>query len=287
MNAGPANLGLICGNGMLPFAVAEAARAQGRRVVLFAIKGFADPDQVAAWPHHWFALGQAGRLIRLMHQEQCEDVTLVGGLVRPALRNLRFDFGALRLLPTVMRGFRGGDDHLLRVVGGVFEQAGFRMVGLQEIAPQVLAPRGALTRKIPSEAEREDIARGLDLLHTIGRFDIGQAAVVIDRHIVAIEGAEGTDGLLARVAAMRANRRINAPAGRGVLIKAPKPDQDLRFDLPTIGPRTIAGAKAAGLAGIAVAAGRSLMAEAQSTISQADQNALFVVGVDDGADPGA
>lgn len=282
-HSAPDRLGLICGSGTLPFAVAESAAARGRTVILYAIRGFADPAQVVRWPHHWVALGEVGRLTRLLRQEKCADVVLIGGLVRPALRNVRVDFGTLRVMPRILRAFRGGDDHLLRTLGTIFEDRGFRVVGLQDIAPQVLTPPGALTSHAPDAQASADIALGLGLLEAIGPFDIGQAAVVIDGHVVAIEGAEGTDGLLQRVGAMRASGRITAPAGRGVLVKAPKPGQDLRFDLPTIGPRTVAGAHEAQLAGIAVSAGQSLLAESQATITEADRARMFVVGIASGA----
>lgn len=283
MTSAEGTLGLLCGSGTLPYAVAEAASAGGRKVVLYAVRGFADPQSVARWPHHWVSIGEVGRLLRLLRREGCFEVTMVGGLVRPALRNVRFDFGTVRALPRILQAFRGGDDHLISTLGRIFEDKGIRIVGLQQIAPQVLTPSGALTARAPDAAAMAEVALGLDLLHAIGRFDIGQAAVVIDAHIIAIEGAEGTDGLLARVADLRASRRIGAALGRGVLVKAPKPEQDLRFDLPTIGPGTVAGIKAAGLAGIAVAAGRSLMAQSQETIAAADAAGIYIVGVDDRA----
>lgn len=276
-------LGLLCGSGALPYTVAEAAASRGRRVVLYAFRGYADPVRVAQWPHHWVSLGEVGRFARLLRQENCREVAMVGGLLRPSLRNVRFDFGTVRAIPTILRAFRGGDDHLISTLGRIFENRGVRIVGLQEIAPQVLTPHGSLTARVPDADARTDISLGLDVLHAIGRFDIGQAAVVIDSHVVGIEGAEGTDGLLARIAALRGAGRIAAQAGRGVLVKAPKPLQDLRFDLPTVGPQTVSGAKAAGLAGIAVAAGRSLMAESQATVRDADVAGLFIVGIDDGA----
>jgi UDP-2,3-diacylglucosamine hydrolase len=123
-----------------------------------------------------------------------------------------------------------------------------------------------------------DIARGRDVLRALGAFDIGQGAVVIDGHIVAVEDIEGTDGLLERVARLRADGRIRSKLGHGVLVKAPKSGQDLRFDLPTLGPRTVEGVIKAGLGGIAAAAGNTILVEPQTMLMAADAAGLFVTG---------
>jgi DUF1009 family protein len=149
--------------------------------------------------------------------------------------------------------------------------------GAHEVAPEILAPKGPLGRLAPSAADQADIALGFDYLTAAGRFDIGQAAVIASRHIVAVEAAEGTDAMLARVLALRGEGRIHAP--RGVLVKAPKPQQDRRFDLPSIGPKTVTAAAAAGLAGIAVIAGETVVAEPATLAQAADKAGLFVVGV--------
>jgi DUF1009 family protein len=159
------------------------------------------------------------------------------------------------------------------------EQDGFRMVGIKDVAPDLLMPEGCLTRSAPDVQSETDIARGREVLRALSPFDIGQAAVVIDGHVVGVEDIEGTDGLLARIARLREQGRVRAAAHRGVLVKAPKSGQDLRFDLPTTGPRTIEGAAAARLAGIAVVAGNTLVVEPQAMIEKADAAGLFVVGL--------
>lgn len=270
---------IIAGSGVLPFAVARSVQAQGRRPVLFAIRGFCDPAEAAQFSHHWVALGQAGRLTRLMQAEGARDVVFIGGLVRPALSDIRLDWGTVKLVPALAKALRGGDDHLLSGVSRMFEARGFRIVGVKDVAPELLMPEGTLTRRAPDAAALADIARGCDVLRAISPFDIGQGAVVIDGHVVAIEGIEGTDGLLARVAQLRADKRIRAKPGRGVLVKTPKTDQDLRFDLPTLGPKTIDGICAAGLAGIGIVAGYSLIAEADEMMSKADRAEVFITGL--------
>lgn len=272
-------VGIIAGNGVLPFSVAELLKARGINPYLFAIRGFCDPVRTADFPHHWIALGQVGRLTRLLKSEGCRDVVFIGGLVRPALSEIRLDWGTLRAIPTIAAALRGGDDHLLTGISRIFERHGLRVVGIKDVAPELLMPEGSITRALPDAAAIADIAKGRELMQAISPFDVGQAVVVIDGHVVCVEDIEGTDGLLARVARLRADNRIRAKPGRGVLVKTPKVQQDLRFDLPTLGPKTIDGIVAAGLAGIGIVAGHTLVAEADVMTAKADRAGLFVTGL--------
>jgi UDP-2,3-diacylglucosamine hydrolase len=272
-------VGLIAAGGAMPFAVADSLKARGIEPVLFALKGACDPGPVERFRHHWISVGQLGRAAKLFRHEGCRDLVFIGALVRPALSEIRLDWGTLRAIGHVLAAFRGGDDHLLSGIGRILERDGFRMVGIKDVAPDLLLPVGPLTRAIPDAGGSADIARGREVLAALGAFDIGQAVIVIDGHVVAIEDIEGTDGLLSRVARLRGEGRIRAKAARGVLVKGPKSAQDLRFDLPTIGPRTVEGAVKAELAGIAVTAGNTIMAEPQAMIEAADAARLFVTGL--------
>ena len=272
-------VGLIAAGGVMPFAVADSLIARGISPVLFALRGSCDPVKVARFRYHWISIGQISRLTRLLRSENCRDLVFIGTLVRPALSEIRLDWGTLRVIPRVLAAFRGGDDHLLSGIGGILERDGFRMVGIKDVAPELLMPEGCLTRASPDENAAADIARGREVLHALSPFDIGQAAIVIDGHVVGVEDIEGTDGLLARVARLRAEGRIRARTARGALVKAPKSGQDLRFDLPTMGPRTVEGAAAAELAGIAIVAGNTIVVEPQAVIEAADAARLFVTGV--------
>jgi len=272
-------IGLIAAGGAMPFAVADSLLSRGVTPILFAIRGACDPTALQRFRHHWISIGQIGRAKKLLRAEGCRDVMFIGALVRPALSEIRIDLGTLRVLGDIWDSFRGGDDHLLSGIGRIFERDGFRMRGIKDAAPDLLMPEGCLTRTTPDPKALSDIARGRDVLRALGPFDIGQAVAVIDGHVVGVEDIEGTDGFLARIAALRDSRRIRAALGRGVLIKEPKRGQDLRFDLPTIGPRTVEGAVRAGLAGIAVAAGNTLLADPQAMIEMADRAGLFVIGV--------
>jgi DUF1009 family protein len=272
-------VGLIAAGGVMPFAVADSLIARGINPVLFALRGSCDPVKVTRFRYHWISIGQIGRLTRMLRSENCRDLVFIGTLVRPALSEIRLDWGTLRVIPRVLASFRGGDDHLLSGIGGILERDGFRMVGIKDVAPELLMPEGCLTRASPDENAAADIARGREVLHALSPFDIGQAAIVIDGHVIGVEDIEGTDGLLARVARLRAEGRIRARTARGVLVKAPKSGQDLRFDLPTMGPRTVEGAAAAQLAGIAIVAGNTIVVEPQTVIETADAASLFVTGL--------
>lgn len=276
-SAGP--LAIICGGGAFPLAVAQAARRAGREVVLFPVRGFAAPE-VEAWPHVWIPIGRFGLLTREMRRRGCRDVVFIGNVLRPRIRNIRFDWTTLTLLPRVIHMMRGGDDHLLTSLGRLFEENGFRLLGAHEVAPEILMPAGQIGSIRVSTEEMDDINVGRHALDVIGPLDIGQGLVVMNRHVVAMEAAEGTDLMLARVAELRANGRIRRAARCGVLVKLPKAGQDRRLDMPSLGQRTVEGAIRAGLAGIAVEAGGVIVADLAEIVRRADEAGLFVYGLE-------
>lgn len=277
-NNPPPPLAVICAGGVLPFVVADAALSQGRAVTLFAYSGIADATRVAAYPHHWIVLGQAGRMFDLIRGAGCRDVVFIGGLARPPIWKLRLDWLTVRLLPRLIAMFAGGDNRLLSGIGRIFEEQGFRTIGAHEIAPSLLVPAGDLTQRKPTAADRSDIAKALEAVRAIGAADVGQAAVVANGQVLAVEDRAGTNAMLAKVANLRAGK----PAGErgGVLVKAAKPGQDRRYDLPTIGPRTVEAVAKAGLAGIAVVAGDTLGAELDQAIALANRLDIFIAGVE-------
>jgi DUF1009 family protein len=276
---GEGPLAIVCGGGSLPLAVADLVAARGRRVVLFPLQGFADAAAVARYPHHWLRLGETARLRRVAQAEGCRDLVLIGAVVRPRLSQLRLDWLTVRYLPRFVRLFRGGDDHLLKGLAGIGEDIGFRLLGAHEVAPEILAGAGKLGQRAPSARDRADIARGLAVLAATGPFDIGQAVVVADNRVLALEAAEGTDRMLDHIAVLRREGRLGLPDKVGVLVKAPKPGQDTRLDLPSIGPKTVEGVIRAGLAGLAVQAGCTVVAEPQTVVARADEGGVFVAGV--------
>jgi UDP-2,3-diacylglucosamine hydrolase len=272
-------LAVICGGGRFPFAVADAALRRGRRVVLFPLRGWADAAAVARYTHYWVGLGQFGRFRRLAIRENCREVVFIGTTLRPKLSQLYPDMTTLFYLPRLAYLLRGGDNHLLSGIGRVFEHHGFRLLGAHEVAPEILLPEGVLGRVQPRERDLADIARGISLIAAMGPFDVGQAVVVADNYVLAVEAAEGTDRMLARVAELRRARRVPSAQNSGVLVKGPKPGQDRRFDLPSLGAHTVRATAEAGLSGIAVEAEGAITADLQELIAAADAAGLFLVGI--------
>jgi lipid-A-disaccharide synthase len=269
-------VGILAGGGGLPLEAADAIRRSGRSVHVVGIAGEADPA-IAGWPHTWVNWGGIGAMLRAFRDADCTEIVIIGGVRRPDLVNLRPDAGFFLSLPLLLRLMSGGDDSVLRRVVKFFERKGFKVRGVHEVAPALLAAAGLLAGPPPSETNRRDIDTGLALIEALGSADIGQAVVVASGRPIAIEAAEGTDGILQRVADLR--RRGEAGTG-GVLVKAAKPGQELRVDLPAVGPKTVELAASAGLAGIAVLAGAVLLAERKVLLAAADRYGLFLVGAE-------
>jgi hypothetical protein len=272
-------IAIVCGGGSFPGAIADAVARRGRKPVMFAVRGWADPAVVERYAHHWITLGQAGRFFRLARAEGCRDMLLIGTLLRPPLRQIRLDWQTIRFMPRMVRYFRGGDNRLLSGIATLAEGAGLRVIGAQDVAPEILAADGVLGGCEPLARDCTDIARALAVIAAIGPFDIGQAVIVANNNVIAIEAAEGTDNMLERVVELRRQQRVTTPLGVGVLVKAPKPGQDRRFDLPAIGPQTIENVARAGLAGLAIVAGSTIIAEPEKVVAAADKARIFVVAV--------
>jgi DUF1009 family protein len=272
----PSRLGILAASGSLPIAVCEAAQAKGIDVFAVAIRGQASTD-IARFPHRWLRLGEVGGMLNALRDANCQQIVIVGALKRPDLWRVGMDFGFIWHLPTILSLTRGGDDTVLKRVVRFFEGQGFTVRGAHEIAPSLLAPCGPCGAHRPKDEHEADIAHGLSLLEALGPFDVGQSVVVARGHVLAIEAAEGTDEMLKRCGSLHQWGR----QGRaGVLIKAPKIGQELRVDMPVIGPRTVENAAAAGLAGIAVMSGQVMIADQAEMISVADRNEIFVTGID-------
>jgi hypothetical protein len=270
-------LGIIAGGGDLPIAIAESASHAGRDVFVAALLGIAD-ERVTQFAHEWVSLGQTGRTLALFRQHKCENILLAGKVTRPKWNEIKFDATALRKLPKVMAAALQGDDALLRSLVAVLEGEGFRVVGAAEAAPGLLADEGPFGKQRPSAQHEADIAVGIGVVRALGTFDVGQAAVVCDGLVLAVEAAEGTDAMIGRVGTLSENMRGTTKKPRGVLIKARKATQDGRTDLPVIGVQTVHNAAAAGLAGIAVEAGAALIVNRRGIVKAADDAGLFLFG---------
>jgi UDP-2,3-diacylglucosamine hydrolase len=269
-------VGIIAGGGRLPLDVARAAKAAGRAVFILALRGFASRD-VRAFPHAFADMLDPSGIIQGLRAHGARMVVLGGAVNRPGPLAVASVFSAFRNREEIARIMHGGDDRILRGVIRLIEEAGLPVVGAHEIAPALLADAGTLGAVAPDSAASADIAQGAELLAGLSRFDVGQACVVAGARVLGIEGPEGTDALLERVALLL-KRRVKLDGTRPVLIKAPKTGQDTRIDMPVIGPRTVAKARAAGCAGLAVAAGGVIIVDRAETMAAADRAGLFVTG---------
>lgn len=280
-SAGPAvaaqPLAILCGAGVFPLEVAADARRAGREPFLIGVIGASDPA-IEAYPHVWVRLGEVGKLFAALKARGVAEMAMVGAMTRPELTDLRLDWGAIKRAAELAQLFRRGDNGLLVGLAAIFEREGVRIVGAHEIAPRLVAPAGTLAGRGTTPEDDADIAFGARLLAALSDFDAGQCAVVAAGRVLAIEAAEGTDAMLARVAEMRQSGRLRHRGPAGLLVKAPKRGQDLRLDMPAIGPETVVGAARAQLRGLALATGAVLMVERERCIREAEAAGLFIAG---------
>ena len=270
----PSPLGIIAGGGPFPGRVAAAAAAAGRPVFVVALRGFAEPAVIGAYPHEVIRMGAAGEIMARLRAHHCTDLVLVGPVRRPSLLDLRPDAEGARILARIGRAAFTGDDGLLAAVVRVLHEEGFHVLGAHEVLTEALGPRGVLGAVAPDAAALLDIERGRAVVRALGAADVGQGCVVQQGIVLAVEAIEGTDAMLARAGG------LTRPGPGGVLVKLVKPGQDRRADLPAIGPRTLEHAAAAGLRGIAFEAGGTLLTDRAACIAAADAAGLFLLGVD-------
>ncbi len=267
-------LGIIAGGGELPRLLIAACRAQRRPFFVIALEGHADAETVAGdTPHLKVRLGAGGTIIKALRDNGVTEIVMAGRVRRPSLLSLMPDAWTARFLLSLGRRALGGDNQLLAAIADAIEREGGRLVGPEQILPELLAPRGTLGTREPGEADWADIERGLMVARALGAVDVGQGVVVQQGIVLGVEAVEGTDALLRRC------KDLRREGPGGVLVKAAKPGQERRVDLPTIGRRTVEQAAKAGLAGIAVEEGGALIVDRPAVAASADAAGLFVVGV--------
>jgi lipid-A-disaccharide synthase len=273
-------IGILAGGGRLPLTIAESVTGRGGAVHIVAIEGEADAA-IARFPHTWVNWGQIGRMVAALRGEGGGRMTIAGSVRRPDLWKLRPDWGFFASLPQILSMMKGGDDSVLSRVVRFFEAKGLEVLGAHEVAPDLLMEGGRLGAAALGGEGRADAELGFAVRAALGPLDAGQAVVVAGGKVLAIEGAEGTDAMLKRVAELRS--RGEGDAGRsGVLAKGPKPGQELRVDMPAIGPRTVELAAAAGLAGVAAEAGAVLLLDRAAALEAADSRDIAVEGLSRG-----
>ena len=264
-------LGILAGGGRLPSLLVEAGRASGLDPFVLCLEGSAEPADFARVPHALSPVAKVGRIVETLKEAGCTDLVLAGRMTRPDFKSLVPDLRGMKLLPRLLAA--KGDDAILRAVIEDLESEGFRVLGVDDVLADLLAPLGAVGARTPDPQAEADMARGVAVLGALGTLDVGQAVTVQDGIVLGIEAAEGTDGLLERT------RNLVKPGRGGVLVKLRKSGQERRADLPAIGTETIARVAAAGLSGIAVEAGGALIIDRKAVARAADEAGLFVVGV--------
>jgi UDP-2,3-diacylglucosamine hydrolase len=278
MPAGP--IAVLAGAGQLPIQLVNHLERTGQEVRVLAFRGFAEVE-LQRRADATVDLLDLKTIMSTLEGWRPQAVSLVGAVRRPGFSALLSAYSLLRNMHEVKEVITRGDDQVLRGAVMLLEERGHRVVGAHELAPDLVASQSLIGKLTPNADDCETIGFGLDLLKSLSDFDIGQGAVIARRHVLAIEGPEGTDRMMRRVMKMRQSWfGLRRREEGGVLIKAAKRGQDLRVDMPTIGPRTVMEAAKAGLSGIAIGAGSTFVLEQEKTLRTADRLGLFLIAVD-------
>ncbi len=273
------NIAIISGRGSLPRELTEGLSKKGPPPFLVEMEGEAG-DWILNYEHVSVEFGQVGKLFKALKEHSVTKVVFAGGVTRPKIQLSKLDWGGVLSLPQILAFMIGGDNSLLSGVIHVFEKRGIKVVGAHEILPELLSHEGKISGPSPSRKAKRNIQKAFRACQTLGALDIGQAAVAVGERVVAVEGIEGTDGMLKRVADMRNSGILYEDGKAGVLVKTMKPGQDKRADLPAIGPDTIRHVSDAGLMGVAIEAGNSMILEREETLKLAQDMGVFVFGCD-------
>ncbi len=269
-------LGIIAGGGTLPRSLIEHCKKINRDFFVLAIEGNADPTLITDdIPHAWIRIGQAGTGFKRFKDERVEEVVMIGTIHRPSFKDLIPDMRTTAFFAKI--GAKAlGDDGILRALIKEIEAEKMRVVGIHEVMGDILVKSGVLGKVKPDKDDMIDITRGVKVAFVLGQLDVGQAVIVQQGLVLGMEGIEGTDELIKRCGGYKRK------GSGGVLVKLRKPQQDMRIDLPTIGPRTIENAKNSGLNGLAVHAGNTLIVDEKEVIKAADKAGLFIIGIEPG-----
>ena len=274
-------LAIIAGGGEIPLLIAQGELSAAREPFIVEVEGFADQD-FSPFKTSRFPIAKIGGMQKAMLEAGCDAVCFIGRITRPNFKALMgLDATAMALLPRVTQAARYGDDALMRVIIDSFERKGLRAIGAHQAMSSLVPDVGVLGEVQPDDSARTDIAKALSIARIIGEHDIGQGAVVANGLVLAVEAQEGTDEMLARVVGLPLEIRGSSNKRAGVLAKTPKPQQERRIDMPTIGLKTVDGAARAGLAGIAVRAGSALIPRMDETVAAADAAGIFIYAAGD------
>ena len=267
-------LGIIAGSGALPRLVAEACALRGQDYIIVQFEGVA-LDWLAGHPVMPAAFEKPGKLFKSLKKAGVSTVTMGGAMGRPRLNPLRFDATGLRLAPVVMAAMKSGDNSTLGLVAALFEAENFTVIGVHEAMPKLLAAQGIPTKTKPGKDDQRDADRAAEIVTALGAVDVGQGAVVAQGLCLGLESLQGTDAML-RFVANNPARLPDKKGSKGVLLKRPKPAQDMRLDMPAIGADTFTAVAQAGLSGVVVTAGETLILGLEETVARADKLGLFL-----------
>ncbi|MCF6273007.1 MAG: UDP-2,3-diacylglucosamine diphosphatase LpxI [Rhodobacteraceae bacterium] len=267
-------LGIIAGGGVLPRLVAEDCAVRGQPYVVVHFKGV-ELDWLTDHPTIKASFEKPGKMFAALKKSGVSTVTMGGGMGRPRLNPLKFDATGLRLASVVMNAMKNGDNSTLKIIAALFEAEGFTVIGVHEALPALLATAGIPTQAQPSAEDKKDASRAQEIVEALGAVDVGQGAVVAQGLCLGLETLQGTDAMLRFITA-NPPRLPDRKGSRGLLLKRPKPGQDMRLDMPAIGPDTFDAIAAAGLSGVVVQAGKTLILDQEKTLSRANELGLFL-----------
>jgi len=265
-------LGMIAGGGRMPVEIVQHCNKNNIEIYVVGIEPFATEKQFEEVPHSFAKIGEAGKILKTFKNNGVKNIVLAGGIKRPSLKELIPDFGGMKLIAKIAMK-RMSDNSLFRAVIDEIENHGFKVVSIEEVVPDMLFSEGVYGKTKPSPEDMDDIYRGITVAKALGAVDVGQAVVVQEGMVLAVEAIEGTDSMLSRAATVK--KAGKAP----VMVKILKPGQDLRVDLPAIGLQTIEQLKKYGMKGIAVEAGGILLIEREAVIKYADEVGIFIIGM--------
>jgi len=264
-------LGIIAGEGHLPLLIAEECQRQGIPYHVFPLHNQVNENEIAPHPHTFIYWGQVARTLDLFRAHHINTLVMAGGVKRPSFFDLKMDATAMKWLSHIgKKAF--GDDGLLSGLVDLLTKEGFKIIGSQDILPRSKTKAGVLGQHPPSALDLEDIAKGIQVAHTLGQLDVGQAAIIENGVVLGVEGVEGTAALIARCGYLKLQKQ------GGVLVKACKPQQSQYVDLPTIGPDTIDQIAASRFQGVALEAQKSLILFPETVMKKANQAGIFIYG---------
>ena len=267
-------VGLIAGDGSFPLEVAKSISQKNKEIFIIAIKGSASKD-IERYPHLWIRIGQIGKAIRALKENNCKELILIGGVKKPNVWLLRPDFGALKLFFKLIILPIKGDASILKALLNFLEKDNnFKVVGAEKYISYLLMSKGLIAGEKINEQANIDIDIAVENCKNIGSKDIGQACVVVNGQIIASEDSSGTDKMLRGIISKEIRFH-----NEGVLVKLAKPIQDRRVDLPAIGMQTIKLAKEIGLCGIAIEEKSSFISNKERVIKFANKNNIFIFGL--------